>query len=93
MDQPPGYVVCESENLVCRLKKALYGLKQSLQAWVDKFSSVLIKYDFRRTMSDHSVFSQSSTRGFIVLIVYVDDIIKSESDFVGIADLKAYLSR
>jgi len=29
MDQPLGYVVSGSENLVCRLKKALYGLKQS----------------------------------------------------------------
>jgi len=32
IDQPPGYVVSGSENLVCRLKKALYGLKQSPQA-------------------------------------------------------------
>jgi len=44
-------------------------------------------------MSDHSVFSQSSTGGVIVLIVYVDDIIVSRDDSVGIADLKAYLSR
>jgi len=43
-------------------------------------------------MSSHSVFSRSST-GVIVLIVYVNDIIISASDSVGIADLKAYLSR
>jgi len=44
-------------------------------------------------MSHHSVFSCSSTRGVIVLIVYVDDIIISGSDSVGITDLKAYPSR
>jgi len=57
MNQPSGYVVSGNENLVCQLKKALYGLKQSPRAWFDKFSSALIKYGFRRTMSDHSVFS------------------------------------
>jgi len=57
MNQPPRYVVSGSEYLVCQLKKTLYGLKQSPRAWFDKFSSALIKYGFRRTMSDHSVFS------------------------------------
>ena len=44
-------------------------------------------------MSDHSVFSWSSTRSVIVLIIFVDDIIISGSDYVGIVDLKAYISR
>jgi len=44
-------------------------------------------------MSDHLVFSRSTTRGVIMLIIYVGDIIISESDSVGITDLKAYLSR
>ena len=43
-------------------------------------------------MSDHSLFSHSATSDVIMLIVYVDDIIISESDCVGIVDLKAYLS-
>ena len=34
-------------------------------------------------MSDHSVFSQLPIGGVIVLIIYVDDIIISESDSVG----------
>ena len=78
--------------MMCRLKNALYKLKQFPRAWFDKFSSVLIKYDFRRTMSNHSVFSRSFTGGVIVLIVYVNDIIISGSNSVGIVDLKAYLS-
>jgi len=78
--------------MMCRLKNALYKLKQLPRAWFDKFSSVLIKYDFRRTMSNHSVFNRSFTGGVIVLIVYVNNIIISESDSVGIANLKTYLS-
>jgi len=44
-------------------------------------------------MSDPSVFSRSSIRGVIVLFIYVDDIIISGSDSIGIAYLKAYLIR
>jgi len=35
MDQPPGYVLSGSENLM----KKVYGLKQSPRAWFDKFNS------------------------------------------------------
>jgi hypothetical protein len=29
MDQPPGFTIPGSSNLVCRLRRSLYGLKQS----------------------------------------------------------------
>jgi len=32
MKQPPGFVVEDKPNLVCRLKKSLYGLKQSARS-------------------------------------------------------------
>lgn len=91
MDQPPGYVTLGSEHLVCRLRKALYGLKQSPRAWFDQFSSVVLAYGFCRSTSDHSVFVRHRSTGTIVLIVYVDDIIISGDDSIGIADLKCHL--
>lgn len=56
MDQPLGYVVPNSEHMVCRLRKVLYGLKQSPHAWFNRFSAVVLSYGFRHSTSDYSVF-------------------------------------
>ena len=93
MDQPPGYVVTGSEHLVCQLRKALYGLKQSPHAWFDRFSAIVLRYGFQRSTYVHSVFVCHFSTGIVVLIVYVDDIIISGSDSIGIADLKRYLGQ
>lgn len=88
MDQLLGYVVFGSEHLVCRLRSALYGLKQSPYVWFDRFSAVVLGYGFQRSISNHYVFVRHSYTGTIILIVYVDDIIISRIESVGIADLK-----
>ena len=90
MDQPPGYVVSDSKHLVCRLRKALYGLKQSPRAWFDQFSVVVLGYGFQCSHYDHSIFVRHSSTSTIVLIVYVDNIIISSSDYASIVDLKRY---
>lgn len=57
--------------------------------WFDKFSDV-VQFGFRRSTSDHSVFTRQSPSGIIILIVYVDIIISS-NDSVGIANLKLHM--
>lgn len=93
LDQPPSYIVPNNEHLVCRLRKALYRLKQSPRAWFDRFSTILLAYGFKQSTSDHSVFVHQSSAGVIVLIVYVNDIIISSNDSIGIANLKHNLSQ
>ena len=91
MDQPPGYVISGSKQLVCRLRKALYGLNQSPRAWFDRFSAVILGYGFQHSHSDDFVIVRHFSTSTIVLIVYVDDIIIFGSDSNGITELKIYL--
>ena len=51
----------------------------------------MLKFGLRRCHSDHSVFSHTSDRGKILLIVYIDDIIITGDDKQDIDDLKRYL--
>lgn len=91
MQQPPGYVPEGETHKVCLLKKSIYSLKQSPRAWFDKFSSLLIEFGFKRTISDYSMFVKNSPAGCVILIVYVDDIVISGSDLPGIVETKRWL--
>jgi len=92
MEQPPGYVA-QGETKVCRLKKTIYGLKQSPKAWFEKFSLTISGIDFRWCHSDHSVFIQRTRSGIVILTVYVNGILLTESDSAGIIKTKMYLKR
>ena len=81
MEQPPGFVAQEESGLVCRLRLSLYGLKQSPRAWFGCFSSMVQEFGTTRSTSDQSVFyHHTSSKQCIYLIVYVDDIVITDSD-------------
>ena len=85
MEQPPGFVAQGESGLVCKLHRSLYGLKQSPRAWFSRFSLVVQEFGMIRSAVDHSVFyHHSSIRKCIYLIVYVDDIVITGSDWDGI---------
>ena len=90
MVPPPGYFT-KNENRVCKLKKSLYGLKQAPRKWNEKLTSVLIEFGFMQSLSDYSLFTKSSTNGFTVLLVYVDDILLTGSSQKEIEDLKVFM--
>ena len=80
MDPPPGYEGLGNEGSVCKLKKALYGLKQFPRAWFGRFRSVMMKYGFRQSDSDHILFFKRNQGKLTVLIIYVDDMIITGDD-------------
>ena len=45
----------------------------------------------QKSKSDHSVFYRNSSSGIILLVVYVDDIVITGSDYKGISSLKSFL--
>ena len=76
---------------MCRLQKSLYGLKKGPRVWFGKFSQTVETFDMQKSKSDHSVFYKNSSFGIILLVVYVDDIVITESDIKGILSLKSFL--
>ncbi|CAI7846519.1 unnamed protein product [Closterium sp. NIES-54] len=79
MLQPEG--LYDGSGRVCRLKKAIYGLKQVPRAWYHKVEETLLAGGFKKSECDHSLFLLQEKEQFLMLLVYVDDILLfSESD-------------
>ena len=91
MEQPLGFVSQGEIEKVFRLWKSFYGLKQSPHAWFGKFSQVVEEFDMQKSKFDHSVFYRNSNSGIILLVVFVDDIVITESDSKDISSLKSFL--
>ncbi|RDX80233.1 Copia protein, partial [Mucuna pruriens] len=62
-------------NHVFKLKKTLYGLKQAPRAWYDKLSSFFMKNGFQRGKVDTTLFHKNYVSYFIIVQIYIDDII------------------
>ena len=88
---PPGLEGMVKPGNVLRLKKVIYGLKQSPRAWYQKLSTTLNGRGFRKSELDHTLFTLTTPAGIIVLLVYVDDIVITGSDKVGIKETKEFL--
>ena len=92
MKQREGFHVEGKEEYVCRLRKSLYGLKQALRKWYKKFESVMCEQGYKKTTSDHCVFIKKlSDDNFIILLLYVDDMLIVGKDISMIDRLKKQL--
>ncbi|KAF5819826.1 putative RNA-directed DNA polymerase [Helianthus annuus] len=90
MSLPEGYY-SKDESKVCKLVKSLYGLKQAPRMWNEKLVRVLIDFGFKQSKCDHSLFIKSTNSVFLVLLVYVDDIVLTGNDISEIDKVKKLL--
>lgn len=88
VQQPPGFIVGDGGK-VLKLKKALYGLKQAPRAWNAKLDKELLALGFVRSKLDHAVYRRSKENSFLIVGVYVDDLIISGPD---VDDIKMFKS-
>ena len=75
MHQPEGFVNTSSPTHLCQLKKALYDLRQAPRAWYDKLRAVLLTWGFKNSVAESSLFYLNHHGRFLLLLVYVDDIL------------------
>lgn len=93
MSLPLGYNKhSTSSNLVCRLTKSLYGLKQASRQWNVKLTSTLVDLGFKQSKADYSLFTKGQGNNFILLLIYVDDILIAGPDISIITEFKTLLS-
>ena len=93
MDQPEGFVVTGKENLVCKLRKSIYGLKQASRQWYIKFNDTITSYGFVEIIVDRCIYIKISGSKFVILVLYVDDILLAANDMGMLHDVKKYLSK
>ena len=94
MEQSERFKEGGKENFVCRLRKTLYELKQVSRQWHKKFDSFMTDHKYYRTTSDHCVYVKNFVDGdFIILLLYVDDMLIVGHDAVKIDRLKKDISK
>ncbi|CAI7821163.1 unnamed protein product [Closterium sp. NIES-53] len=67
--------VGKGTTLRVMFKKAIYGLKQAPRAWYHKLEETLLAGGFKKSKCDHSLFLLQEKEQFLMLLVYVDDIL------------------
>nr|XP_043617566.1 uncharacterized mitochondrial protein AtMg00810-like [Erigeron canadensis] len=92
MTVPPG-CFSESNNQVCKLNKSLYGLKQAPRQWNTKLTNALIENGFIQNKFDYSLYTKKFDKGFVALLVYVDDIFVTGDNVSEVNEVKDFLSK
>ncbi|GJR29762.1 retrotransposon protein, putative, ty1-copia subclass [Tanacetum coccineum] len=75
MNQPEGFIAPGQEGKVCRLVKSLYGLKQAPKQWHQKFDHTMLESGFKINECDKCVYVKDTSSGYVILCLYVDDML------------------
>ncbi|GJY32477.1 ribonuclease H-like domain-containing protein [Tanacetum coccineum] len=78
--QPPGFEDPEFLHKVYRVDKAMYGLHQASRAWYGTLSKYFLDNGFVRGTIDQTLFIKKYKWDFLLVQVYVDDIIFGSSN-------------
>ena len=79
------------EKLVCKLKISLYGLKAHRQ-WYLKFDRFIVSSSFTRLEVDYCCYSKRFENSYIMLLLYINDMLITGSSMKEIVNLKVRLA-
>jgi hypothetical protein len=80
--QPPGFENPKYPNIVYKLSKALYRLKQAPWAWYARLKTFLLEHGYVMGSVDKTIFTLKHGNDFLLVQIYVDDIIFGGSSHV-----------
>jgi hypothetical protein len=73
--QPPGFESLKYLDRVYNLSNVLYGLKQTPRAWYARLKTFLLEHEYAMGSVDKTIFTLNHGTGFLLVQIYVDDII------------------
>ncbi|GJX03417.1 retrotransposon protein, putative, ty1-copia subclass [Tanacetum coccineum] len=80
MNQPEDFIAPGKESKVCRFVKSLYGLKQAPKQWHQKFDHTMLESGFKINECDKCVYVKDTSSGYVILCLYVDDMLTISSN-------------
>ncbi|WKA09039.1 hypothetical protein VitviT2T_026717 [Vitis vinifera] len=92
MEQLEGFSAPGQEKKVCKLVKSLYGLKQAPKQWHEKFDNVMLSHGFKINECDKCVYVKDTEHGYVIVCLYVDDMLIVGSDDKMITSTKNMLN-
>ena len=92
MEQPEMFSAPGQEMKVCRLVKSLYGLKQAPKQWHEKFDNIMLSHRFKINECDKCVYVKDDEHGYVIVCLYVDDMLIVGSDDKMITSTKNMLN-
>lgn len=88
MEIPQGFEDSEQPSKVCKLKKILYGLKQDSKVWYSGIGCYFSEIGLTKSSADFNLYYSFSQGKYIIVLLYVDDLIVIGDDIVGVEKLK-----
>jgi hypothetical protein len=86
--QPPGVENPKYPNRMYKLSKALYGLKQASWAWYARLKTFLLEHAYVMESVDKTLFTLNHVTDFLLVQIYVDDIIFGGSSHANLAPVQ-----
>ena len=74
------------------MNKALYGLKQAPRAWYEKIHAYLLANGFQNSPTKSTLYVKCVGDVFLVIVLYVNDMLLTGPNETHIADFKAELN-
>jgi hypothetical protein len=91
--KPLGFENPKYPNRVYKLSKALYGLKQAPQAWYARLKTFLLDQGYVMESVDKTLFTLKHGNDFLLVLIYVDDIIFGDSSHVPVSSFQEIMEK